>query len=88
MSGLRPLATQLRTSLVVRFVPKAEVAALVRSSRRTGGHQDAIIIQAARLSAILRRIAQDLRHAEAVLNQEAAAVVRRGASILKQKLMG
>jgi hypothetical protein len=53
----------------------------------TTGEQDAIIIQAARLTAILLRIAQDLRHAEAVLNQEAVAIVRRGASILKQNLM-
>ena len=28
MSGLPPLATELRTSLLVRFVPKAEVSDL------------------------------------------------------------
>jgi hypothetical protein len=45
MSGLPPIATELRTSLVVRFVPNSEVGLsldhFVNSSEETGRHGNA-----------------------------------------------
>ena len=46
-SGLPPETDIVTAGRHVSNVPKAEVAALVRSSRRHGEHLDAIVIRAA-----------------------------------------
>ncbi len=48
----------------VRFVPIAEVAALLDHLVVTGQYLAAMVIRAARLAAILPRIARGLRHAD------------------------
>ena len=53
-----------RTSREARKVPEAEVAALLDHLVATSEQLAAMVIRAARLAAILLRIAQDLRHAD------------------------
>jgi len=64
MSVLPPIATEPRTSLKVRKKCQRRKSPLLFDHLvATGEHLDAIVIRAARLAAILLRIAQDLRHA-------------------------
>ena len=63
MSALKRITDSSRTSRHVRLVPLAEVA-LIRSLVATGEHLAAMVIRAARLAAILLRIARGLRHAD------------------------
>src|ERR1700737_1609545 len=51
MSGLPPIATELRTSLVVRFVPTTEVARSFDHFVATRQHLAAMVIRAVQLAA-------------------------------------
>jgi len=63
-SVLPSRADIVRPSWHVRLVPKAEVAALLDHLVATGEYLAAMVIRAARLAAILLRIARRLRHAD------------------------
>ena len=63
-SAFPPLATVERTLLDVGFVPIGDIALSFDHPIATGEHLAAMVIRAARLAAILRRIALRLRHAD------------------------